>query len=381
MAPSSVLPHSAVPWLETLRAGIDRLLTSPRFRHWAAAFPLTRPIARRRTRALFDLCAGFVYSQVLLACVRLDLFEILAAGPQEPVALAHRLGLPPEATQRLLAAAVSLRLVARRPGGRFGLGPLGSAMVGNPGVAAMVEHHALLYADLADPVALLRDRGRETGLGRYWPYATADRPAAVAPEHAVQYSALMAASQPIIAAEVLDAYPFHRHDCLLDVGGGDGTFLAALADRFERPARLLLFDLPAVVAQAAARFATGRLAGRVTPVGGDFFTDALPRGADVATLIRVLHDHDDAAALALLRAIRRALPDQGTLVLAEPMSGTQGAEPVGDAYFGFYLLAMRRGRPRTPAEIGAMLRQAGFSRQRLIATSTPLLVRVIQARP
>ena len=43
-------------------------------------FPLTRPIARRRARELFDLCAGFVYSQVLLACVRLRLFEILAEG-------------------------------------------------------------------------------------------------------------------------------------------------------------------------------------------------------------------------------------------------------------------------------------------------------------
>ena len=55
---------------------------SPRFQRWAAAFPLTRPIAQRRARALFDLCAGFVYAQVLLACVQLRLFEILAEGPQ-----------------------------------------------------------------------------------------------------------------------------------------------------------------------------------------------------------------------------------------------------------------------------------------------------------
>ena len=59
----------------------DRLLASRRFQRWAAAFPLTRPIARRRARALFDLCAGFVYSQVLFACVRLKLFDALAAGP------------------------------------------------------------------------------------------------------------------------------------------------------------------------------------------------------------------------------------------------------------------------------------------------------------
>jgi hypothetical protein len=69
-------------WLDRCLAARDGLLASPRFRRWAAAFPLTRPIARRRTRDLFDLCAGFVYSQVLYACVRLRLFEILAEGPQ-----------------------------------------------------------------------------------------------------------------------------------------------------------------------------------------------------------------------------------------------------------------------------------------------------------
>ena len=108
------------------------------------------------TRALFDLCAGFVYSQVLLACVQLRLFDVLAQGPLSLGELSSRLGLPLESTQRLLAAAQSLRLVEERGAGRFGLGTLGAPMVGNAAVAAMVEHHAALYADLRDPVALLR---------------------------------------------------------------------------------------------------------------------------------------------------------------------------------------------------------------------------------
>ena len=55
-------------------------------------------------------------------------------------------------------------------------------MVGNPGLAAMVEHHAILYADLRDPVALLRGEGRGgTGLARYWPYAAGDEESAAAP--------------------------------------------------------------------------------------------------------------------------------------------------------------------------------------------------------
>ena len=62
---------------------------APAFRRWAVAFPLTRGVARHRTRALFDLCAGFVYSQILLACVQLRLFDMLGRTRRStPAALA-----------------------------------------------------------------------------------------------------------------------------------------------------------------------------------------------------------------------------------------------------------------------------------------------------
>ena len=109
---------------------------------------------------------------MLTACIRLDLFGILADGPLSVAALALHLDLPPENARRLLRAAESLGLVRALSGDRFGLADLGAALVGNPGIAAMVEHHALLYADLADPVALLRGPARPTHLSGYWPYAT-----------------------------------------------------------------------------------------------------------------------------------------------------------------------------------------------------------------
>jgi demethylspheroidene O-methyltransferase len=358
----------------------DRLLASAAFRRWATAFPLTRPIARRRATALFDLGAGFVYAQVLAACVRLRLFDLLAEGPQTLAALAPRLGLAPDAAERLLAAAAALDLASRRSGGRFGLGPLGAAVVDNPGVAAMIEHHALLYADLADPVALLRGEAGETELMRYWAYARSSRPGDLEPDAVARYSALMAASQPMVAAEILAAYPLAAHRCLLDVGGGEGAFLAAAAAGAPN-LRLMLFDLPPVAERARARFAAAGLAARAEATGGNFLADPLPRGADIVSLVRVIHDHDDAAAMTILRAVLRALPDGGTLLLAEPMAETSGARATGDAYFGFYLLAMGSGRPRTAARLSQMLADAGFSRVRNLATRTPMLTRLIVAQP
>ncbi len=359
----------------------NRLLANPRFVRLARSFPLTRPIAQRRARALFDLCAGFVYTQVLLACVRLQLFEALAAGPRSAADLARGLGLDEVAMVQLLEAAVTLKLVERRSAkGQFGLGALGAALLANPGVAALVEHDALLYEDMRDPVALLRGEVHRPELARYWPYAASAAPAALEPEHVSGYSALMAASLPLVAEELIDTYPIEQYRCLLDVGGGEGAFLLAAAARAP-DLRLMLFDLPAVAARGRARLAGAGLSERATTFGGDFFKDELPQGADIASLVRVIHDHDDEHALAILRAVRRALPMNGILLLAEPMVGASGAETVGAAYFAFYLRAMGRGRPRSPEVLAQLLHAAGFPYARLLPTRMPLQTQIIVASP
>jgi demethylspheroidene O-methyltransferase len=372
--------HAAPPrtgWLDRILGWRDRLIARPDFQRWAAGFPLTRPVARHQASALFDLCAGFVYSQVLAAVIRLRLCEILLEGPQPLDRLAARLSLPVDSATVLLDAAVALRLAERRRDGRYGSGMLGAALVGNPGVAAMVEHHTMLYADLRDPVALLRGEATDTALGRLWPYAHGGTPSALKPDSVAAYSDLMAASQPLVSSDILAAYRVDRHRCLLDLGGGDGTFLSAVAAAVS-DIRLMLFDLPAVADRARARFTAQGLTDRATAIGGDFRRDALPKGADIVSLVRVIHDHDDVTARAILRAARAALPAGGTLLLAEPMADTPRAKHVG-AYFGFYLLAMGSGRPRSVAELTAMLTEAGFTRVRMMKTRRPLIVRVLVA--
>jgi demethylspheroidene O-methyltransferase len=371
-------PVAAAHWSDTPLAWRDRLLGSARFRRWAEAFVPTRWIARRRAAQVFDLVAGFVYSQVLLACVQLRLFDLLAQGPQTLAALALKLNLPLAGAERLVLAAVSLKLLEARPNNRFGLGPLGAPLVGNAGVAAMVEHHAALYRDLADPLALLRGEAGPRELAGYWPYAGTEMPDALPTQQVATYSALMAASQPLVAEQVLQAYPLQRHRRLLDVGGGDGAFACAAA-RLAPALQVQVFDLPGVVARAALRFEQAGLAARCSAQGGDFFRDELPAGADLISLLRVVHDHDDERVLHLLRAARRALPEGGRLLIAEPLADTPGAEAMGHAYFGFYLLAMGRGQPRSEARLRELLAESGFTRVRRLATHLPLQASVLVA--
>lgn len=366
-------------WGDRALAWRDRLLARPGFHRWAADFPLTRPIARRRAAAVFDLCAGFAYTQTLTACVRLDLFALLAEGPRSLDEIAVHAALPRDATLRLLRAATALHLVQARSGGRYGLGRLGAPIAGEPGLARMIAHNALLYEDLADPVAVLRGRA-DARLARHYPYAAANdggAGGALGEADVAEYSALMAATVAPLADEVLDAYALGGHAHLLDVGGGDGGFVERVAGRHAGLA-LTLFDLPAVAARARARLARAGVGGRVTVVGGDFTTCELPPGADVVSLVRIVLDHDDATVLALLRRVRAALPRGGTVLVAEPLAGGRAAT-VGDVYFGWYLRAMGRGRARDLMEHAALLRAAGFAAPRRLGTRYPMHAAVLAA--
>ena len=128
---------------------------------------------------------------------------------------------------------------------------------------------------------------------------------------------------------------------------------------------------------ARAKLAAVNLASRVDIAEGSFLSDPLPPGADLISLVRILHDHDDESAIVALRACHAALPKRGTLLVAEPMADTPGAAPMGDAYFGFYLLAMGRGRGRTAPELRRLLESCGFRELREIRTARPLLVRIM----
>lgn len=357
-------------WLR-LRNGV---YASPGFQRWAARFPLTRGVASRRAAHLFDLCAGFVYSQVLQAAVQTGLLHALQHRPASAAELAPQLDLPPAAAERLLSAAAALQLAEALRDGRYALGIAGADLMGNPAALALIEHHALFYRDLSDPVALLRGSTAPTELSSFWSYVR-DTDAA---DSVARYSELMSGSLPLLAQDVIEAYPFARHARLLDVAGGEGGFVQAVAERVPGLS-LELFELPAVAARARKRLLNQGLAQRVSVVAGDMLHDALPRGADLVSLVRVVHDHDDADALRLLKAVRRALPARGKLLLAEPMAETRGAEPMGDAYFGFYLLAMGRGRPRTEHALRQLLLQAGFTRVSVAPTRRPILVRVLIA--
>ena len=357
----------------------NRLLSSAEFRRKAEKLPFGQWFARSHAIRLFRIAGGFIHSQVLLACVRLDLFEILRPRPLKTAELAARTGLPEDRLRHLLAAAAALDLLQRRRRDRFGLGPLGAAMNENEAVKAFVLHHDVFYQDLVDPVALFAGEAN-TRLSALWAYASSNDSETLQRDDVHDYTTLMSRSQVMVAEQVLDAFSFEGRRSLIAIGGGNAAFARAVAARWPQLA-ITVADLPPVADIARQSLLDDGLERQIDVIGVDAAGGDIPGTYDVVSLVRIVHDHDDDRALEILKTARGALTDDGALLLAEPLAAKDAAGTLNDAYFHVYLLAMGSGRPRRYAEVKKLLKKAGFGSVKRRRTRVPVITSVIVATP
>ncbi|MEO1612975.1 MAG: methyltransferase, partial [Pseudomonadota bacterium] len=292
----------------------NRLAGSPEFQAQAQRWPIAKHMAKKDGERLFDLIAGFTYTQTLYALTERGALQALAERDLALPALARIMELPEERARLLANGGVGLGLM-EQVGSDYGLSRLGAAFLGAPGLTDLVLHHRELYADLSDPIAILRGEA-DTRLSKYWPYVFGAG-AVEDPEAAARYSNLMANSQAMVAADTLAAVSLAGVEHLMDVGGGDGAFAAKVGEVYPEM-RLTACDLPPVAERARARFAREGLADRADAVGADFRSEIPAAGADAISLIRVLYDHEDATVRDLLRRVFEALPPGGRLLGSEP---------------------------------------------------------------
>jgi hypothetical protein len=199
---------------------------------------------------------------------------------------------------------------------------------------------------------------------------------AVHPEDAKTFDEAMADHTALSNKTILASYDFTSFGTIVDIGGGDGSLLAAIL-KAHPGMKGILFDIPSVAAKAERRMEAERLSDRCEIVSGDFF-EYVPPGGDAYILKAVIHDWDDERAKAILTNCHHAMAKDGKLLLIE------AAIPPGNGRF-FYkfmdlnMMVMTGGRERTEAEYRELLAAAGFRLLRIVPTEFE--VAVIEASP
>jgi hypothetical protein len=304
---------------------------------------------------------GFFPAQVVQTIARLGVPDALGTGSLDLDALATRTGSQPDALARLLRAAAGLDLVSRNPDGAYVLTPGGHLLrAGRPdsiGNLAQLFCGDVVWRSWGELEWSVRtgEQSFEKLTGRSaFAYMADD------PELNAVFTEAMAEGTRRAAPGIVAACDLTGVTTLADIGGGNGTMLAAFLDTHPH-LRGILFDTPSG--------ATATVVGeRCEVVTGDFF-EAVP-AADAYVMKSVIHDWDDERSVTILSRVREAMPAHGALFLVEPILRDE-PEALADQRIllmsDLNMLVCTGGRERTEAEFGALLDAAGLR----LTTVTP----------
>ncbi len=312
--------------------------------------------------ALFRLMVGCRYTQTLYVVAKLGIADRLSGGPKDAATIAREVGARPDSLFRVLRALASVGVFTQDASDRFALGPLGQFLRSDgkrslaPYAVFGGEENYRAWGDLLHAVTTGETPFDHVFGMHHFEYLARN------PEASATFNASMAASSQL-SGYAFDGYDFSGHRIVLDVGGGRGALLGSILSEHPR-LRGILYDLPAAVAEAPSHLASMGVADRCEIRTGSAF-EAIPSGADLYVMSRLLHDFPDERAALLLRNCRAAIPHDGVLLIREGVLPS-GPCPPRRAFLDLEMLVMNGGRERTETEWRSLLTRTGFGLQRVI---------------
>lgn len=327
---------------------------------------------RAATRsAAFLLVTGYRRTECVAAGVALGVFDRLRSSPATAVDLANATGSNAQHLRRLLRALVAMEALTEDAEGNFHTSPLG-AMFTSDGLGPAVRLFASTpqwraWSRLEDSVRTgERAFDLEHGM-RDWDFY------AMHPEMGALFDAGMRSLTGSSADAILGAHDFSAYATVADIGGGDGTLLAAILTAHRR-LRGILFDRREVIERATHRLAEADLADRCRIVAGDFLED-VPDGADAYVMKWILHDWEDPDARRILANCRRVMNTGTALIVIERvLSEWIGAKDLEATMADLQMMVMNGGVERTESEFHDLLLDSGFRLASITATGTPVSV-------
>jgi hypothetical protein len=325
---------------------------------------------------LFNLIMSFWLTPTIAMASRLKLPDLVAEHPIEAEEAALATGTDAQALTRLLNALASAGIFERLADGRFG--PTGRSELlrsNHPSALGHLIDIGMAGENLAAWTSLedsLRQGKCAFDLqhGINWIDYLDQRP-----DRRAQFASAMTATTRATEQAVLTDYDFGDFDTAVDVGGSHASLVGGLLQKHQQ-ARGIVFDLPETVAAGKAMWAGAPFASRLEAVGGDFF-QSVPSG-DLYLLKLILHDWDDAQAIAILKSIRKAALPDARVAIIETILPADGSPHMGWG-LDIVMMVTTGGRERTADQLKALLEQAGFDF--LSLTPTRSMYSVMEARP
>jgi acetylserotonin N-methyltransferase len=320
-------------------------------------------------KLIWDLWGTNVYQGTIIAADDAGIFGALAEQPATIDELAQRLDFDVRATGIVLRLLAALKLLVRRDG-RYQLTDTANLYLvkssrfywGHMLRVGVSEWHR----DTA--LAKLKQKGSAESAG---PEGTprpsgAGRPVdgwatgAIPLEQAERIAASMQSHSLPAAIAAARNYDFTGVERILDVGGGSGCFMIAMAQAHPQ-LKATVMELDTMCEVAARYIADGGVGARVDTNTVNMFRDTWPKGYDAMFFSNIWHDWNFRTCAWLAARAYDALPRGGRIMLHEALLDDGGDGPPATAAFSMFMLLGTQGQQFTFAELKGLLEGAGFA--------------------
>jgi SAM-dependent methyltransferase len=353
--PTAADTGSSVGSLRQLIRNIDR------FGRWRMTF-----FGKIVERMFLPILGGPVFFAILRTACQLNLFKLLLRRPGLTLEdLAAEVKLEHEPLRVLLLGLVSLQLLRKR-GEKYycrraplmrGLDP-DQAINLLPFIEFMHHIVAPSMHYLEESLRENRAAGLEalpgTGDNLY------ERIDGNADLQQVFYN-MMNARTRVVNEFFVQLVDFSKFQRVLDVGGGDGQILEAIATRYPHLQGTLL-EFPSVAEKANQRFASCGLSNRLQAVAVDILQDDYPGGHDCLLFCHVNGNHSPETNAKLLRRAFDALVPGGVICVYSAFMHDDATGPLSSALVSayFFCTVTGEGRQYSWQEVETWLKSAGF---------------------
>jgi ubiquinone/menaquinone biosynthesis C-methylase UbiE len=314
----------------------------------------------------FLVAGGHIFFQAMSAGLSLDLFTLLHREPGlDRAMIAERLGIEEQPTRILLLALTACRML-RKSGATYSNVPSGERWLSRdskPNLVAVIQwQHYINYKAMYHFDAALREN-RNVGLCEFpGEEPTLYQRLVHQPDLEAIFQAAMQDLADQANRDLAEGIDFAEFAHVVDISGGNGSNIMALARRHPNLAKATVFDSPSVCKIARAHIAESAMADRCGATAGSCFDDPLP-AADCFLLCHFCTIWSEDENKVLLRKIYDRLPAGGAVVIFNMMQDDDETGPmtaaIGSPYF--LTLATGTGMLFTWAEYRRWLGEAGFA--------------------
>ncbi len=316
---------------------------------------------------LRDYITGEMVSKAIHVAAELGCSDLLDDGPKTITELAELTGSHEQSLNRLLRLLASYGIYRQKEDNRFELTPTAALMKsGDKTLHSFIKMFSSPwnqkpFNELLHAVKTGKSAFESSMEKPFFDYIREDKAAGDL------FNKVMTDFLSNVHAAAVDAYDFSIFDTIIDVGGGHGSLISKIVERYPI-AQGIVFDLPSVIEGTKNKMTEENLNNKIRCVAGDFFTE-IPKDADAYLLCRVIHDWDDEEAIQILSNCRRSMNPNSRLLLVE-----QILQPGNEASFTkvtdlWMMMMFHQGRERTESEFIHILSESGFTLNRIIPTN------------